>query len=78
MSITVLLRITGRTTGGRIPFVAGVTVKDGVVVTTAPILKFARGWYVTEFIKRCVANHWVLEVIHEKTEDHDVNGGEKP
>jgi hypothetical protein len=62
--VVVLLRVKGSTSKSQ--FTAGLVVRNGVVVSTAPLLRFMRGWHVKNAIQRIVANGWTMEVVEER------------
>lgn len=48
-------------------FVAGVIIKDGLVVRAAPIVKYMRGWTTTRVTSYAASKGWtVIKMLREE------------
>jgi hypothetical protein len=42
-------------------FVCGIVVREGVVIKTAPIMHYARGWSEAQLLTYCLKREWSVE-----------------
>ena len=52
-------------------FCAGVVIKDGVIIATAPILKWSKGQRAEWFRECCRRRQWDIRIAHCITLSHD-------
>jgi len=43
-------------------FVAGVVLEDNVVIKTAPIIKYMKGWNSNKVVKYSINKNWKIDI----------------
>lgn len=49
----------------RVPFFCGIILLDGVVIETAPLLKYMIGWDTEEVREHVTKKGWKAKILHE-------------